>query len=155
MGGDLFGGFFGVVWCTVGALIGTVIVFFLVRKFGRPFVYKIFPKQKLDDVKILNDEKKLTLTVFLLFVIPGTPKDFLTYIAGLTKIKPMKFFLTAVSARIPAMTCSVLIGANLGKGRFLVSFIIFGAIIILSVIGYFLKNKIFKYKDFSFKRRAK
>ncbi|MCD7891031.1 MAG: hypothetical protein LUG26_04470 [Ruminococcus sp.] len=56
MGGVLFGGFFGVVWCTVGAL-GTVIVFFLVRKFGRPFVYKIFPKQKLDDVKILNDKK--------------------------------------------------------------------------------------------------
>lgn len=142
MSGVLFGGFWGVIWCLAGIFIGTVIVFFLVRKFGRPLVYKLFPKEKLDAVKILNDEKKLTLTVFILFVIPGTPKDFLTYIAGLTKIKPSRFFITAAVARTPSMACSVLMGANLGNGRFLISLILFAVIIAASAVGYFVKNRI-------------
>lgn len=142
MSGVLFGGFWGVVWCIAGVLIGTVIVFFLVRKFGRPLVYKLFPQEKLDAVKILNDEKRLILTVFILFVIPGTPKDFLTYIAGLTKIKTSHFFATAVLARIPSLTCSVLMGANLGNGRFLISIILLVIIIAASLIGYFIKNRI-------------
>jgi len=74
--------------CLTGALIGTVIVYYLVRKFGKPLVFKFFPEEKFNAVKILNDDKKLTFTIFLLFLIPGTPKDFLTYIAGLTKINP-------------------------------------------------------------------
>lgn len=140
MSGVLFGGFWGVVWCYAGVLAGMIIVFLLVRKFGRPFVYKLFPKEKLESVKILNDEKKLTLTVFILFAIPGTPKDFLTYIAGLTKIKPSTFFITASIARIPSMTCSVLMGANLGDGRFIVSFILLAVILLASLIGIYAKK---------------
>lgn len=149
MSGVLFGAVWGVIWCFAGIFIGTVIVFFLVRKFGRPLVYKLFPQEKLDTVKILNDEKRLALTVFVLFVIPGTPKDFLTYIAGLTKIKPTKFFLIAAFARTPSMACSVLMGANLGKGRFLVSFILFAVIIIASIIGYLIKKRILDKKNTS------
>lgn len=156
MSGVLFGSFWGVVWCSVGALAGTIIVFFLVRRFGRPLVYKIFPKEKLDSVKILNDEKKLALTVFLLFVIPGTPKDFLTYIAGLTKIEPLKFFFIAAAARLPAMTCSVFMGANIGKGRFLASAVMFAVIVVLSVVGFFVKNKLLNNKKLPiFGRRKK
>lgn len=141
MSGVLFGSVWGVIWCFAGVFIGTVIVFCLVRKFGRPLVYRLFPQQKLETVKILNDEKRLTLTVFILFVIPGTPKDFLTYIAGLTKIKPTKFFFTAAIARTPSMACSVFMGANLGKGRFLISFIMLAVILVLSIAGGFIKKK--------------
>lgn len=146
MSGVLFGSVWGVVWCFAGVFIGTVIVFCLVRKFGRPLVYKLFPQEKLETVKLLNDERRLTLTVFILFVIPGTPKDFLTYIAGLTKIKPTKFFFTAALARTPSMACSVFMGANLGKGRFLVSFIMFAVIVALSIAGCFIKKKFFDAK---------
>ncbi len=142
MSGVLFGAVWGIVWCFIGIFAGTVIVFCLVRKFGRPLVLKLFPEEKLDSIRLLNDERKLTLTVFILFAIPGTPKDFLTYIAGLTKISPIKFFFTAAIARTPSMACSVLMGANLGEGRFLVSFIIFAVIIVLSAIGCLIKKKI-------------
>lgn len=142
MSGVLFGAVWGVVWCFIGVFIGTVIVFCLVRKFGRPLVYSLFPKEKLENIRLLNDEKKLTLTIFILFVIPGTPKDFLTYIAGLTNINPMKFFFTAAVARVPALTCSVLMGANLGEGRFLISLILFAVILIASAAGYFVKNRL-------------
>lgn len=149
MSGVLFGSVWGVIWCFIGVFIGTVIVFYLVRKFGKPLVFKLFPKEKLENMKLLNDEKRLTLTIFILFVIPGTPKDFLTYIAGLTDIKPMKFFFTAAIARTPSMACSVFMGANLGKGRFLISFIMFAVIILMSVTGYFIKKKFIDKTDSS------
>ena len=155
MSGVLFGKFWGIIWCDVGVFLGTVIVFYLVRTFGRPLVFKLFPKEKLDTVKILNDEKKLTLTIFILFIIPGTPKDFLTYIAGLTKIKPLKFFLIATIARTPPMICSVLVGANLGQGAYKTSLIFFGIIIVLAAAGYFLKNKYFEKKEISFSKSNK
>lgn len=142
MSGVLFGGFWGIIWCFIGIFIGTVIVFCLVRKFGRPLVYKLFPKEKIEGIRILGDEKKLIITTFILFVIPGTPKDFLTYIAGLTNIKPSKFFITAAVARVPAMSCSVLMGANLGEGRFLVSFILFAVILAASAVGFFVKKRL-------------
>ncbi len=142
MSGVLFGAVWGVIWCFIGVFIGTVIVFCLVRKFGRPLVNKLFPKDKTNFFRLLNDEKKLTPTIFILFVIPGTPKDFLTYIAGLTNINPLKFFFTAAVARVPALTCSVLMGANLGNGRFLISLILFAVILIASTAGYFIKKRL-------------
>ncbi|MBQ8297127.1 MAG: TVP38/TMEM64 family protein [Ruminococcus sp.] len=146
MSGVLFGSFWGIVWCVVGVYIGTVIVFTLVRKFGRPIVYKFFPQEKLEAIKLFNDEKKLALTAFILLAIPGTPKDFITYIAGLTKINPFKFFFIAAAARTPSMAVSVFMGANLGKGQFMMSFILLLVVIALAIAGYFIKNKYFDKK---------
>lgn len=140
MSGVLFGGFWGIVWCVSGVFIGTIIVFNLVKKFGRPLVEKVFPNKKFDDLKLLKDERKLTMTVFILFLIPGTPKDFLTYLAGLTKIKPSKFYLITAVARTPSMACSVMMGANIGKGRFVAGLLIFIGIIVLSLVGYCIKR---------------
>jgi len=141
MSGVLFGPLWGVVWCFAGIFIGTAIVFSLVRKFGRPFVLKMFPTEKLERFSLLNDEKKLSLTILVLFAIPGTPKDFLTYIAGLTKISPLKFFVIASVARTPSMACSVFMGANLGQGRFLASLILLAFIIILTFCGAIIRKK--------------
>lgn len=151
MSGVLFGGFWGIILCFIGIFAGTALVFGLVRKFGRPFVYKIIPEEKFNSIRILNDEKKLTLTVFLLFVIPGTPKDFLTYIAGLTKIRPAKFFMVATLARTPSMACSVFMGANLGEGRFLASLIVFLVILALTGLGYLIKKKFIDGKYIKYK----
>ncbi len=147
MSGVLFGPIWGVIWCFAGIFTGTAIVFSLVRKFGRPFVLKMFPEEKLERFSLLNDEKKLSLTILILFAIPGTPKDFLTYIAGLTKISPLKFFIIASAARTPSMACSVFMGANLGQGRFAVSLIMLAVIVLLSIVGYFIKNKFFGNKN--------
>ena len=147
MSGVLFGSVWGVVWCFIGVFTGTVIVFYLVRRFGKPLVFKFFSPKKLESFSILNNEDKLTLTIFILFAIPGTPKDFLTYIAGLTNIKPMKFFFTTALARTPSMACSVFMGANLGKGRFLISFIMFAVIICMTAAGCLIKKKILSRKQ--------
>lgn len=151
MSGVLFGSVWGIIWCVAGVYIGTVIVFTLVRKFGRPLVNKFFPNNKLDAIKLFNDEKKLALTAFILLAIPGTPKDFITYIAGLTKINPFKFFFLAAAARTPSLSISVFMGANLGKGEFFTSFITLLVILALAIVGYIVK---YYYYDKKVKKSA-
>ncbi|MDD7184250.1 MAG: VTT domain-containing protein [Ruminococcus sp.] len=141
IGGVLFGKLWGSVLCFVGIFTGTLIVFYLVRIFGKPLVEKIFPKEKFENHRFLKNEKQLSLIVFILFLIPGTPKDFLTYISALTDIKPAKFmFITAV-ARTPAMMCSVIMGNSFFEGNFRTGIILFALIGLLSILGYFIKTK--------------
>jgi uncharacterized membrane protein YdjX (TVP38/TMEM64 family) len=79
-----------------------------------------------------------------LFLIPGTPKDVLTYVVGLTSIKARDFLLLSTVARIPSIITSTLIGANVMAGNYTVSFIIFGLTLILGLGGIYLNNKVIK-----------
>lgn len=59
----------------------------------------------------LKKEKNLELIIFIIFFIPGTPKDLLTYIAPFTRIKLKTFLLLTTFARIPSVITST-IGGN-------------------------------------------
>lgn len=144
MGGVLFGTVPALFYSLLGILIGTAIVFLLVRKFGKPFVFAVFDEEKLNRFKILQDEKRLEGLVFLLFLIPGTPKDLLTYFVPLTKINPTRYLLIAVFARIPSIITSTLLGSTLKDGRFMMSVIVFAVTALIAVIGYFVRRHITK-----------
>ena len=133
IGGVLFGAFGGLFLCLIGSLIGTILVYYLVKWLGRHFVTSMVDNKKIHKLKILNDEKKLETLIFILFLIPGTPKDILTYFVPLTKIRPKKYFAYSTVARIPSIITSTFVGANIGKGHFLVSAIIF---LITAAIGF-------------------
>lgn len=141
IGGVLFGKLWGSILCFVGIFTGTLIVFYLVRIFGKPLVSKIFPKAKFENHRFLKNEKQLSLIIFILFMIPGTPKDFLTYIAALTDISPAKFMLITAVARTPAMICSVVMGDSFFEGNFRTGIFLFILIALLSIAGYFIKTK--------------
>lgn len=130
MAGVLYGTWGGLAVCLLGLLIGTALIFFTVRRLGRKFVERLFSKEKLQRLNFLQDTKKLELIVFLLFFIPGTPKDMLTYMAGLTPIRTRDFFLISTLARIPSVITSTYAGGALIRGEFwkmLIVFLITGA----------------------------
>ena len=88
MGGIMFGSIGGLILCLIGILAGTVIVYYMVRRIGKPLADVFISEEKLKKLSFLKNEKKLELLVFILFLIPGTPKDTLTYFVPLTEIKP-------------------------------------------------------------------
>jgi len=147
LSGVLFGGIWGLVFCLIGIFIGTTIVFYLVKRFGKPLVYRMFSKEKLENNRLLSNEKRLTLIIFILFLIPGTPKDLMTYIVPLTDIPPKNFITLAILSRLPSLACSVLMGASLGSGNYIRSLILFAVIAFLSIIGWLVKNKLMKNKS--------
>lgn len=119
IGGLLFGEGIGLLLSMVGFFFGTVIVYYLVQKFGRPIVSLFVSEDKMQKYAYLATEKKLEVLVFALFLLPGLPKDALTYIVSFnTKIKPMRLFVLTTLARLPSAALSVFLGGSIWKGRY-------------------------------------
>lgn len=149
LAGMCYGNIGGTIFITLSVFITTAILFFLVRKYGRKFVYKSFKKEKVDKLennKILRNPKKVEMIMTILFLIPGTPKDLLVYIGGLLPIKPLKFILISTFARFPSVISSTIVGSRLVEGDIKTSAIVYavtflGTAIVLTLINIFDKNK--------------
>ena len=138
--GIIYGTWGGLLICLLSVFIGSFIVFFAVRRFGYPLVTAFFNEEKLNKFKFLQDTKRLEHLAFLLFFVPGTPKDILTYIAGLTKINPWRFLLISTFARIPSIITSTMAGFSIREGEWLNALIVFLISGALAAGGIFLKE---------------
>ena len=74
-GGYAFGAVWGTVLCLLGAFLGSAAVFAVVRKWGVPLVEVFFPQDKLDKLTFLKTSPKRTALLWLVFTVPGTPKE--------------------------------------------------------------------------------
>jgi uncharacterized membrane protein YdjX (TVP38/TMEM64 family) len=142
LGGYIFGTFWGTVYSFIGITTGYIIVFLMVRFFGYRLVKQMVSEVALQKFYCLINSPGSDITVFLLFLIPGVPKDILVYIAGLTPIKPFTFFIIISIARVPAMIGASYIGSNIQMENYIAAIIIFLIACILFIIGFMFKNRI-------------
>lgn len=152
LAGMCYGSLWGTVFIMLSNMLITFAIFYLVRKYGKKFIYFFFKKSSVDKIlnsKIFSNPKKLEITMLILFLVPGTPKDLLIYIAGLLPINPIKFMIISNFARFPSVISSTLVGTNLALGRiktgiiiYLVTFLFVG--ILLLLVNKFDKNKVIK-----------
>ncbi len=142
IGGALFGPVKALIFCEIGIFIATIIVYNLVIKFGSPIVNLFVSEEKFQKFKFLHDEKKLELVVFVFLMIPGTPKDVITYIASLTEIKPFRFYFLAAFARIPALILCVMFGDSLQDRDYAVAIVICIITAVIGITGILLNNYI-------------
>lgn len=136
LGGYAFGILDGTLLYLVGAFIGSVIVFLLVRKFGKTAAEIFFSKEKLESLKILQTSPKRTLIFTVIFTVPGTPKDLLVYFAGLTDMKLSTWILIAAFGRIPSALTSTIGGSALGNGKYLAFAVTLAVTAVLSLAGF-------------------
>ncbi|MEI6167951.1 MAG: VTT domain-containing protein [bacterium] len=111
-GGFIYGTIPGTLFSMIGILMGSVVVFALGRWFGLPLLQVMMPAKSFDKFGFLLNHPKTELIIVMLFLIPGSPKDILTYIAGLTPVRPLHFFIAAMVARFPGILLSSYIGAH-------------------------------------------
>lgn len=133
--GYAFGFWEGSLLTLAGFLVGSWLVFALVRRFGVKLVEVFFDKKKLDEIKFLKNTKKTKVISFILMIIPGTPKDMLSYFAGLTKLTTAEWLLIVAVGRLPSLVTSTLTGAAAGEENYLLSGITLAVTLILSVAG--------------------
>lgn len=134
-----FGFIEGTVLCLVGVGLASALVFVLVKKWGVKLVELFVSRDKIDSLRFINSEKKLNTLVFVLFLIPGTPKDLLTYFVPLTKMKLSEFLFISMIARIPSVVSSTIGGDFFGNGRYLegiILFLITGGVSLLGILLY-------------------
>lgn len=136
---------YGPVWGTtiilLGVLLSNFFIFFAVRKLGRGFIYSFASKEKIDKIensKLFSNQKTLYFTLFLLFFIPGTPKDLIVYVGGLLPINPLKFLLISTFARFPSIISSTIAGSNILDGNWFIIVVAYIITFAISGLVYFV-----------------
>lgn len=115
--GYLFGFWEGTTICFVGGLVGTVLVTALVKTLGMRIVRLFFTREQIEGVAWLRDSARFELIMFVVFLIPGTPKDILTYAAGLTTCPWRRIALITCVGRIPSIVTSTLAAGFASEGN--------------------------------------
>lgn len=136
-GGYMFGGLEGTALCMAGIALGSAIVFGMVRLFGRRVAEVFFSREKIESlrVQIMKNPKRLVVATVVLMTLPGTPKDLLTYCAGLTPISFEMWMLVSAVCRIPSVVTSTVGGGAVGSGDYLAAAIVFAVAALLCLGG--------------------
>lgn len=149
LAGMCYGGIWGTIFIMISACIISTVIFLSVRRLGKKFVCDFCDEEKIAKIennKLFQNPKKIEIILLILFLIPGTPKDFLVYMAGLLPIKPIRFILISTFARLPSVITSTLAGENLVIGDWKKGIILYMAILVLIAIIIFIFNKLDKDK---------
>lgn len=139
--GYVWGPWLGTLTCLVGIFIGTLSIYLVVKKLGMKFVRKMVGTNDLTRYKFLSNKNRVEITVFILFFIPGTPKDALTYIAPVAPINPVKYLLIATFARIPSIITSTIMGGSIAEGDYVLAIVVFLITALISILGIIFGNK--------------
>ncbi len=123
LGGYLYGPILGVALSTVGLTLGSYLAFILSRAFGRPFVERFVNKATMERFDYLLQHKG-SFVVFLLFLIPGFPKDYLCYILGLGHLSTLEFLLIGTAGRLLGTILLTFGGACISQHQYLRLFIL-------------------------------
>ena len=141
--GYLYGTWGGLFLCSLGTLIGSLIIIVFSKLFGEKMVNLFVPTEKIKNLKFLKDKKKLSLSLFVLYLMPGTPKDLLTYCLCFIDMNPAIFLLITTAARIPSIITSTWCGNELETKNYIASIVIFAVTGLFTAIGVLIYKKYF------------
>lgn len=144
LGGFVFGKFSGIILSTIGLTLGSLIAFTLSRTFGRPFVEKVVSPSAMERFDYLLHHKGAFI-VFLLFLIPGFPKDYLCYILGLGHLSTSQFLLIGATGRLLGTVMLTLGGDYLRHEEYYKFFILTGFALVVILIAYAYKDKLERF----------
>lgn len=136
--GITFGWFLGLILCLIGVALATSLIFVVCKKLGKPYIDKLVGNGKLKLFDKLNSSTKRDTIIFIIFLIPGIPKDLLVYAAAFFDIKLSKFLLLSIPARIPSIITSTIAGQYILEGNYKPVIIIFAVMIVITILGYLL-----------------
>lgn len=143
--GVVYGTFGGWLICTLGTALSSALVYKLVDRLGMPFVEDMISPKMAKRLEFMSNNKKIDLIMFVLFFIPGLPKDVFTYFAPVTKMPLKRFLVLTLVARSPALIASTYGGAAFTQGdygKMILIFAIFGA---LGILGIIFKDRILDF----------
>ena len=149
LAGMCYGTVGGLLFITISSAIITTLIMLLVRMLGRKFVYEFFSEEKIKKIensKMFKNPKRVEWIMIILFLIPGTPKDLIVYIAALLPIDPFRFIAISTIARMPSIISSTLAGSTLANGKWGATIIVYVITFAIIGIAIFLINKFDKSK---------
>jgi uncharacterized membrane protein YdjX (TVP38/TMEM64 family) len=142
-GGWIYGTLGATILSLIGIIIGSMFLFLLSRKYGRPFVEKFIPEKQLESIETVLSSKRLNLIVFLIYLLPGMPKDAIIFVCGISKISLKEFLIYSILGRIPTLALSCYLGSNMLSCNKILLFFMILVIVIIFLIGVFKGKYLF------------
>lgn len=143
--GMCYGSLGGAILLTLAVFINTIIVYALVKKYGRKLLVFFFSEdriKKIENSKLLKKRSRIEYIIVLLFFLPGTPKDLLLYIGPLLPIEKKKFIAISTFVRFPSVITSTIAGSNIVEGNLWITIGIYIlTAIIISIVMFLQKHK--------------
>jgi len=139
VGGLVFGNTWGTIFSTIGLTLGSLGAFTISRKLGLRFVEKVVKKHYIDKFNFFVTHKGLNVS-FILFLIPGFPKDTLCYLLGLTRIRLTDFIIMNVFGRLPGTLMLTMQGSAVYSQQYRLFFILLSASVVLTFILYLARG---------------
>ncbi|WP_245859601.1 TVP38/TMEM64 family protein [Enorma phocaeensis] len=135
--GYAFGFWEGTALCLVASAVASSAIYGMVRLFGWKVVGLFFDRKQFERYAWLRDARRLELIMLVVFLIPGTPKDFLTYFAGLTRMRFAPVLAITTLGRIPSIVTSTVAASAFGSGDYTVAIAAVVVACLLALVGGF------------------
>ena len=140
--GMMYGPWLGAAVILLGSIISSAFVFAVVHRLGAPFVQDMVPTKYLDKFRAFEESGKLSIVVFILFLIPAMPKDTFTYLVPLTNMRMRDFLVLSNVGRIPGIVISTYAANGLVDGNITQSIIIFAVVAVIAIVAIVFRDKI-------------
>lgn len=140
--GTMYGPWLGAAVVLLGCIISSAFVFAVVHRLGAPFVRDMVPTKYLDKFNAFEESGKLSIVVFILFLIPAMPKDTFTYLVPLTNMRMRDFLVLSNVGRIPGIVISTYAANGLVDGNITQSIIIFAVVAVIAIVAIVFRDKI-------------
>ena len=140
--GMMYGPWLGAAVILLGCIISSAFVFAVVHRLGVPFVRDMVPTKYLDKFNAFEESGKLSIVVFILFLIPAMPKDTFTYLVPLTNMRMRDFLVLSNVGRIPGIVISTYAANGLVDGNITQSIIIFAVVAVVAIVAIVFRDKI-------------
>ena len=134
-GGWIYGALGATILSLIGIIIGSIFLFLLSRKYGRPLVEKFTSEKQFKSIEAALSSKKVNLIVFLIYFLPGIPKDSIILACGISKISLKEFLIYSTLGRIPLLVLSCYFGSTMLSCNKILLFFMILVIVIIFLIG--------------------
>lgn len=146
IGGYLFGVGNGFFFSTIGLTIGSCLNFFLGRFLGERYIRKWIPSGPLNRFEALL-KRQGVFVIFILFIFPGFPKDYLCLFLGLTHISFRVFIFLAGVGRMPGTLMLSLQGAYVYQQMYDLFALILIVSLLITLFAYVFRNRVYQWTE--------
>ena len=144
LGGYLFGEWGGILYSTIGLTMGSLTAFAIGRWLGARYVQKLVSPDIWRKMGFIV-EAEGTILCFIVFLLPGLPKDVTCYIFGLS---PMPFWVFAVVStlgRFPTTWVLSAQGARTASGDYLHVILLSAIVLAVALPLYYYRNRLVEW----------
>jgi len=141
LGGFLFGVWLGLIYSTIGLTLGSVAAFGVGRWLGGHYVRTLVSQETWNRMGFIVEAEGAILC-FIIYLIPGLPKDMVCYLFGMSPMPLWVFTLVSTLGRIPGTWVLSAQGAHTAAGNYLEVILLTASVLAVALPLYYYRNRI-------------